>query len=467
MTMGLMILGTVMQRRWERDIFQFMRQKEGGGEATKELESAAQHQVLNLPFRCALISLFNWGLATVTMTAFRFFYTFGDTTLPERVFGTIRVFIGVMGSGIVTGAIVFFAAEILCRRIWPYFFPQGGLAKMTGTFRLKLGWRMFIAFVLASILPMILMAVVSYNKARMMLVMNPEDVIQSLFYSTGFLLLAELSVAVTLSYLVSTSIVRPVKNMEQAMTRVQAGDLSAATNVSSNDELGALAENFNKMVEGLREREYVKETFGRFVAPAIAQAILENPPKPGGESTEVSILFSDIRNYTSICERLTPGEVIKLLNAYFSYMVKAIEKHQGLVYQFVGDAIMAVFGAPVKLADHATCAVNTALEMNTALDEFNRMARAGQDPLRIGVGVNTGNVVAGIIGTEERMEYRVVGDAVNLAARIEALNKELNTAILISKQTRDTLSQEFNLKAFPPVRVKGKEQVVQVYAVLP
>ncbi len=219
------------------------------------------------------------------------------------------------------------------------------------------------------------------------------------------------------------------------------------------------------MIEGLRERERIKETFGRFVTPEIAQAILENRPVPGGENTEVSILFSDVRNYTTICEQLSPKEVIALLNDYFEYMVRAIEEHHGLVYQFVGDGIMAVFGAPVKLADHANCAVRSAIAMMGALDRFNAEIRRGLPPIRIGIGINTGPVVAGIIGTQQRMEYRVVGDSVNLAARIEALNKDFQTDVLISSATMEQLKDDFNLKALEPVKVKGKEDYVQVFEV--
>ena len=319
---------------------------------------------------------------------------------------------------------------------------------------------------LVSFVPMTLMAILSYNKARLMLVLNPEDVIQSLFHLTAFLLIAALAVTIILSYVVSSSIIGPIKSMETAMIKVRNGDLNVSARVAANDELGILAESFDQMIDGLRDRDRIKETFGRFVTPEIARAILENPPVPGGENTEVSILFSDVRNYTTICEQLSPEEVIALLNDYFSYMVQAIEKHHGLVYQFVGDGIMAVFGAPVKLKDHANCAVRSALEMMEALDRFNIEIRSGLPPIRIGIGINTGPVVAGIIGTQERMEYRVVGDSVNLAARIEALNKDFHTDVLISHSTVEQLKDHFKLKAFQPVKVKGKEDHVQVYELL-
>ncbi len=465
MTAGLMVLGVILNMRWEKGLSLYVRSKMAGRDVSQALENEARRKILNLPFIAALVALINWSMASVIMGFYNFIETFSTGAVAPAFFQALRVFGGVVISGVITSAIVFFVVDTQARKAWPRFFPQGDLSKTPGALQMKLRTRMFIAFMLASIVPMILMAILSYNKARLMLVMNPEDVIQSLFHLTAFLLIAALAVAVILSLLVSGSIIGPVKGMERAMIQVRKGDLNTSARVAANDELGILAESFDQMIEGLRERERIKETFGRFVTPEIAQAILENPPVPGGENTEVSILFSDVRNYTTICEQLSPKEVIALLNDYFEYMVRAIEEHHGLVYQFVGDGIMAVFGAPVKLADHANCAVRSAIAMMGALDRFNAEIRRGLPPIRIGIGINTGPVVAGIIGTQQRMEYRVVGDSVNLAARIEALNKDFQTDVLISSATMEHLKDDFNLKALEPVKVKGKEDYVQVFEV--
>ncbi|MCF8127104.1 MAG: adenylate/guanylate cyclase domain-containing protein [Deltaproteobacteria bacterium] len=462
---GLVAFGYMLNRRWERGLIQFVDAKIVGSSISETLEIEARRKILNLPFMAALVALINWAMASLIMSGYNFIETVQVESLTTASFQALRVFAGVIISGIITSAIVFFVVEIHTRKAWPHFFPRGDLTKTEGALQMKLRTRMFIAFLLASIVPMILMAILSYNKARLMLVMNPEDVLQSLFHLTVFLLIAALAVAVILSVLVSSSIIAPVREMERAMVKVRKGDLATSAQVAANDELGVLAESFDQMIEGLRDRERIKETFGRFVTPEIAQAILEHQPVLGGENTEVSILFSDVRNYTAICEQLSPKEVISLLNDYFSYMVRAIEQHHGLVYQFVGDGIMAVFGAPVKLADHADSSVQSGLAMMDALDRFNAEVRAGLPPIRIGIGINTGPVVAGIIGTEQRMEYRVVGDSVNLAARIEALNKEFHTDVLISRATVDQLKERFPLKPFEPVKVKGKEDYVQVYAV--
>lgn len=466
MTAGLIVVGLILNLRWQKGLSEYVRLKMAGRDVSQELEKEARRKILNLPFMAAFVALINWSMASVIMSGYNFIETVSMETFAAAFFQALGVFVGVIISGIITAAIVFFVVEIQARKTWPHFFPRGDLNKTPGAFQMKLRTRMFIAFMLASIVPMTLLAILSYNKARLMLVMNPEDVIQSLFHLTAFLLIAALAVAVILSLLVSRSIIGPVRGMEKAMIKVRKGDLTTSARVVGNDELGILSESFDQMIEGLRDRERIKETFGRFVSPEIAKAILENPPVPGGENSEVSILFSDVRNYTTICEQLSPEEVIALLNDYFSYMVQAIEKHHGLVYQFVGDGIMAVFGAPVKLKDHANFAVRSAIEMMDALDRFNAEIRSGLPPIRIGIGINTGPVVAGIIGTQERMEYRVVGDSVNLAARIEALNKDFHTDVLVSRSTVDQLKDHFKLKAFQPVKVKGKEDHVQVYELL-
>jgi sigma-B regulation protein RsbU (phosphoserine phosphatase) len=174
--------------------------------------------------------------------------------LPMWFPSGLRTFVGVIIAGIVTCAIVFFTIEIHCRKIWPYFFPDGDLMQTPGVFRLKLRNRMLIIFGLASLLPIILMAVLSYNKAKMMLVLEPQDVIGSLLYLTAFLLVVVLATAIYFSRIFATSIIAPVSQLEHAMARVEGGDFAALVPVDNNDELAALAEHFNQMTEGLKER---------------------------------------------------------------------------------------------------------------------------------------------------------------------------------------------------------------------
>ena len=259
MFIGLTILAVTLHRNWQKDLIDYIRLKANGREVAPELNRRVQRKILNMPFRSSMISLLNWVLAAFIMSTY---INWGpvEETLSNRFFDVARTFVGIILSGVVVCAIVFFTTEIFCRRIYPYFFPHGGVVKTPGVYRLRLHLRMIITFVLASILPMILMAVLSYNKARLMLVMNPEEVIQSLFYLTAFLLAVALTTTIVLSRLSSSGILNPVSQMVKAMVKVEKGDLSASVPVSSNDELGVLADNFNRMTEGLKERYRMRQS---------------------------------------------------------------------------------------------------------------------------------------------------------------------------------------------------------------
>ena len=246
---------------WTKDLNRFLQLTAQNKQIEPDLRKKAQRKILDMPFFSALVSFFNWFLAAITMTIYSIVADAGSVEpFAVELIEGLRVFIGCIIGGIITAAIIFFITEAKCRQIWPRFFPAGGLARTSGAFRLKLRTRMFVIFVLASILPLILMAVLSYNKARMMLAMDPGEVIQSLLYLTAFLLIVTLAVAIILSRLFSTGIIDPIRQMEAAMQRVEKGDLTATVTVNSNDELGALGENFNQMTEGLKDRYRLRQS---------------------------------------------------------------------------------------------------------------------------------------------------------------------------------------------------------------
>ena len=246
---------------WMKDLERFLQLTAQNKQIEPNLRKKAQRKILEMPFFSALVSFFNWFLAAITMTIFSIIADSSNTApLMVDLIDGLRVFIGCIIGGIITAAIIFFITEAKCRQIWPYFFPAGGLASTPGVFRLRLRARMLIIFVLASILPLILMAVLSYNKASMMLEMDPGQVIQSLLYLTAFLLAVTLAVALILSRSFSTGIIDPIRQMQAAMAKVEKGDLSANVTVNSNDELGALGENFNQMTEGLKDRYRLRQS---------------------------------------------------------------------------------------------------------------------------------------------------------------------------------------------------------------
>jgi adenylate cyclase len=270
--------------------------------------------------------------------------------------------------------------------------------------------------------------------------------------------------AVGLALFVANSVAAPLRDVQDAIRRVAHGDLEARCPVVSNDELGAVAEGFNRMVGGLREREFLRETFGKYVSPAVRDEILSGRLSLEGQVQEVTILFADLRDFTPWVEATRPQDVVRDLNQYFTEMDEAIRRHGGLVLQFIGDEIEAVFGAPVADPAHAAGAVRAALEMRARLARWNAgRERAGKPPLRHGIGIHTGRVLAGNIGSSERLSYALVGDPVNLASRIQDLNKQFGSDILVSGTTRTLLDGAFDLVAVPAVRVKGKSVEVEVY----
>jgi adenylate cyclase len=263
------------------------------------------------------------------------------------------------------------------------------------------------------------------------------------------------------------------------MHEVLRGNLRYRSKIDRQDEIGFLSRSFNEMVGGLEEREHIKDTFGRFVSrdvaaavldgrvPLAAAAVLDGRVPLAGERREVSILFQDIRGFTSLSERLDPAALLRMLNQFFTEVVAAVEAEGGVVKQFTGDGVMALFGAPEARADHPERAVRAALGIVNRLAGLNVLLREqGVPQLAIGVGIHMGEVVAGLIGPDERVEYGVVGEAVNLASRVESLTKELPAVILISRDVAARLGPEFVFGRTAHLAVKGRKQPVEVVEVL-
>ncbi len=269
---------------------------------------------------------------------------------------------------------------------------------------------------------------------------------------------------------ISGGITGPLIELSRMAQRVQEGDLTAGVDVRSRDEVGVLARAFNMMTAGLRERERERDIFGRVVSPEVREKLLRGQLQLGGETLWVAVLFSDIRSFSTISEQMSPEQVVTLLNEYLSEMTDAIRPWGGYINNFIGDAIVAIFGAPVDQPDKEWRAVAAALTMRERLAELNqrRVAR-GEAPIDNGVGISTGEAVAGQIGSLERLMYTVIGDTVNVAARLETLTKQYpDSPVLINGPTAEALKgrDDLVLKSLGPINVKGRAEPVDVYAVL-
>lgn len=284
-----------------------------------------------------------------------------------------------------------------------------------------------------------------------------------LLLAGGLLLAGALGAAV----LFARSLSRPVQALAAHTRRIAAGDYAARLGLRRRDELGELASAFNAMSAGLAERDRVRDLLDKNVSPEVAARLLRDGHALGGEEREVTVLFCDLRGFTTLSEGLAPPELVTLLNRYLDRMSAAVEEAGGIIDKYIGDEIMALFGAPVAAADSADRAVRAALAMRAALAGLNReLAAEGRPPLGFGVGINTARVVAGNIGSHRRLNYSVIGDGVNLAARLQTLTRREDYAadVILSESTRAALVSEFPLRDLGEVVVKGKTRAVRIHA---
>jgi class 3 adenylate cyclase len=270
--------------------------------------------------------------------------------------------------------------------------------------------------------------------------------------------------ALLLGLALARRLTRPISALTDGVARVAAGDLGQELPVRSRDELGQLTRAFNEMVGGLRQRDFIRNAFGRYVSPEVAKTLLESPEglRLGGHKREVTVLMSDLRGYTRFAERGDPARVMEVLNGYLARMADLVIAHGGTINEFIGDAIFAVFGAPLDQPDHAERAAAAALAMQGAMDELNREhAARGWPRFEMGIGVNTGEAVVGNIGSEQRAKYAVVGAAVNLAARVEGCT--VGGQIFVTTSTLERIRDLAEVAEPVRVELKGIAEPVLLY----
>ncbi len=288
---------------------------------------------------------------------------------------------------------------------------------------------------------------------------------------------AAVSIAV-LGWFVGRNVRKPLGHITNATTEIAAGHLDTRVHMQRTDEFGILGRHLDAMAAGLGEREVIRNMFGRFVSEEIAQRVLSSAEGAalGGEERLVTMLLTDLSGYSTLSEQMSPADVVKLLNTYFALMGEIIDRHHGCVIEFLGDGLLCVFGAPNALPDHAELAVRCAVEMQARLADANAewaqldtKAWYGQGTaqLQMRIGIHTGAVIAGNIGTPSREHYSVIGDSVNVAARVEELNKILETSTLLTEETLIRLPDELRARAVPrgEQSTRGRTHTVTVYSV--
>lgn len=416
-------------------------------------------RALSLPSFIASISLLGWLIA-LSMATYFLLISWNGVSLSL----VLRSAYLYLAQGLLVFVFNYYLFDIMGRRkLIPIVFREARISDVKRVRNFSLKARFLILWMAITILPVSIFLLIINALSGYV----PE--VAKLFYGKSFGMAVFFLIATFLiTTFIARAISRPLSEMDQAAKRIQEGDFEISVTVLSADELGRLCESLNTTAKSLGEKELIKDTFGRMVDPNVRDYLLAGNLKLGGESKTATVLFADIRDFTTMSEAMNPVELVTLLNRYFSAMTFAIESEGGMVNKFIGDAVMALFGVPVSQADHADAAIRASVKMQVALAELNRELKSERKgEIRIGIGIHSGELVAGNIGSGSRMEYTVIGDTVNVASRIEGLCKKTGESLLISKDTVQLLSSREDLETLGNFEVKGRVEPVQVFRKIP
>jgi adenylate cyclase len=428
------LIGSIWGSRRAEPIRAFLRE---GRDPTPEETRA----VLRGPLRITKVVAVLWGGAVLTFGALNAFFSLDLA---------VNVSLTVAFGGITTCAVAYLLAERLLRPTAARAMASGAPVRIEAPGVVARG---VIFWGLGTAIPLVGLILSTRG------VLVGDEPTSATELAILILALGGLALVVGLgvSVLAARAVADPIASVRDALAEVERGKLDAEVPVYDASEVGLLQAGFNRMVAGLRERERIRETFGAYVDPEVAEHILEGAAAEGSD-VDVTLLFLDVRDFTGFAERAEPREVVSTLNRLFECVVPVIAEHGGHVDKFIGDGLLAVFGAPRPAADHADQAL-------TAATEISRLVREGFGAeLAIGIGLNSGTVVAGSIGGGGRLEFSVIGDAVNVAARVEAATRETGDEILLTEATLERLTEPGELTERPGIELKGKSEPVTLYA---
>ena len=460
-TIPLVGLNWYLGARWVRPLRRWRRRIRAGTDPA-EVPQEIRRRALNAALANALLSLSAWSIAGATYLVYLLWAQ--AVTLIEA----LRIFVGiVLVGGPTTSALAFLVSEYHWRREIPLFYPDGELER-EGVLRVPIIVRLAATFFLTSVMPILVMLTTVLSLRMRLGVELPQSVRgmwESLLRSELYVVLATLSASTGMALLVARFINRPIQALRIAMARVADGDFAARVPVRSTDELGELNQRFNGMVEDLQRAARARELFGRYVSPAVAKEALQRGVKLGGELVHATALFVDLRGFTALTERLPVGQIVAVLNEYYTIVQRVTEREGGIITQFLGDGMVIVFGSPLRpIADHADRAVAAGVAL---VRVFRSEKTAVGVRLEAGVGICTGDMIAGNINAGERVIYTIVGDAVNQAARLQVKTRDLGKPVLITDSTRQALDphRAVALVSCGVVALKGITAPVEVFGI--
>ena len=410
---------------------------------------SARHALLELPVNFTRIATSIWILSALS------FIPLYHLVIPYNyVLQALHVAVITILVGAVSVSFLFYSLEWYVRtHMISVFFPKGDLSRIKGVRPVSTQFKIMELVLTTCALPVGVLSVAA--------ILGTVTTSVIIYLGVTFLVFG-----LAQGFFIARSLSKPVQQVVAEMKKVRDGDFSARATVLSVGNMGALTEGFNDMARSLGKAEFIKESFGKYVSSEVVDKVVAGVDLCG-EEREVTVLFCDIRDFTAMTEKIPPARLLALLNTFLDIMVEAVIEHGGRVDKFIGDSVMAVFGAPVSHGDHALRAVKTGLSMLERLERWNQEeAHAITGPWQIGIGIHSGEVIAGNIGSSKKMEYAVIGDVVNMAARIERLNKRLGVHFLISSKTHDMVEDNIRVRQKVAVTVKGKSAPVTVYEVM-
>ena len=432
---------------------------------------AVQRRAINGPFVIALAGFLGW-LSGIVLFPIVTIVHFGhwDTDLASQQIVSPLV------NGFLAAITSYLVLDWLFRsRVVPHVFPDGRASAIGGTATIGVGARMTLFLVAVAFVPMFtLLGLIRAATVRIDAGRPALDVVGQLGHAGESVFGLYVALGLVLTVLLARTFTRPLAEVTAALRRVRAGTLDQPVRVTAADEIGVLEESVNAMAATLRERERILQTFGRVVEPVVRDRLLAGDLRGEGEVRTASILFCDLRDFTTLAERTAPRELLQMLNQFFAVMTSCARDADGFVNKFIGDGLLVVFGLLDDDPAHgpsagAAAAVRCALGMRDRLATLNvdRVA-LGLAPLGVKIGVHTGPVVAGTIGAADRHEYTVVGDTVNVAARLEELCRDHGCEVIVSGTSWDLAragGAELPAAQADAVTLRGRDERVSVYRV--
>ena len=368
----------------------------------------------------------------------------------------------------VTVIFIYFVQEWWLRNTVRTWFPREALLRVPQSFRIKTLPKLLFVTIMLGTLPVALVSHITFHQITLISEhkQSVANFLEHMPLLIEVLLALSVAVAVGISYFMGKSLSESFRAARDAMHLVRKGDFNASIPVVSNDEMGRMAAMFNLMVGGLRERDLIRDTFGRYLSEAVAEEILKSPEHidMGGELCDMTILVSDLRGFTPMTEAMEPKQVLRILNRYFEKMTEIIHRHEGTIDEFTGDGILVFFGAPRKTPDHCRRAVACALEMQDHMEELNQENLSlGLPRLKMGIGINSGELVVGNIGSQKRTKYGAVGSPINVAFRVEGQTR--SGEILVTQAVKERLADDLTVTQTRVANLKGFHQPVTLYEI--